>query len=1570
MISIETDTTDYHRSDETLRERENYLETIFDSVQTGLLVIDPETHSIFDVNPAAAKLIGLDRNKIIGSVCHKFICPEDVGKCPITDLGQNIENSEHILLKADGSRIPILKTGIPIKIGDHNYLLESFLDIGERKNIENALQESEAKFRDLSERALVGIYLIQDGVFRYVNPKFAEIHGYSVDEMVDVLGPKDVIYPGDCPIADENIRKRLSGESESIRYETRIVTKKGDIRSVELYGSRTLYQSKPAVVGTALDTTERKNAEEALREAKLAAETSQAQFEQVVSMISDVVWRHDINSKGEYIGSYISPVADRMLGLPDGTIGNSLEKFFSYIHPDDLPSVQEAFSEDTRALVKDFAREFRMLKTDGATIWVRARGSVYPQPDGRITVFGTTSDITERKRAEEALHEARDYLENLFNYANAPIIVWDSSFRITRFNHAFERLTQKSAVDVLGKNLEILFPENSKARSLEYIKLSSSGERWEVVEIPILRSDGSVRIVLWNSANIYDKDGTTILTTIAQGQDITERKSSEDAIKESERRLTEIIDFLPDATFAVDKAGLVIAWNRAMEEMTGIGRNDMIGQGDHAYTVPFYGQRRSQLLDLLDKDDNEIASNYQYVQRKGNSLYAEAFTPALRQGKGAYVWATTGPIYDVLGNRIGAIESIRDITERKYEQDELKNNLRFLETLIETIPSPIFFLDRQGRYLGCNDAFAQQIIGMPNENIIGKTVFELPEAIPPDLAKLYYEQDQKLFRELGTQVYEMQVQCSDGEKRDFFFTKATFKNHTGDVAGIVGVMLDVTKRKHTEETLRASHQIIEGIINSIPMRVFWKDKDLVFLGCNTTFAHDAGFSDSKDIIGKDDYQMGWRDQAELYRSDDRQVIESGRSKLFVEEPQTTPEGNTIVLLTSKVPLRSSDGEIVGVIGTYMDITERKQAEEALQEAKLAAEESWARYAQVVSMISDVVWSYDVDAQAQYIGSYISPVADKMLGVPEGSIGNSFNKFFLYIHPDDLPGVQKTLSEVIRTLVKDKTLEYRLQRADGTMLWVRSKASAYTQPDGRITAFGTTSDITELKQMEKAQRESKEFLDKIINSISDPIFVIDRQHRHILVNEAMCEMSNRICEEFIGKTPYDFFPKEQVDVFVQRDEAVFETGKENVSEEKITDSQGSIRTIITKKTLYTDASGNKSIVGIIMDITDRKKAEEALKVAHDQLLGIIDFLPDATFVIDKEGIVIAWNRAIEAMTDIRAKDILGKGNYEYAIPFYGERKPVLIDLLLKQIKEIEDKYTHIERKDEALEGEAYMPNMKAGAVYLYGKAAALYDSSGNLFGAIESIRDITDRKNAEQIRERLVKELESKNAEMERFTYTVSHDLRSPLITVSGLVGFLKSDLEKGNTTRSTTFLDRITNAIAKMDNLLKDTLELSRIGRVANPPDNVNFDDIVQDALSQVQERITKSGTKITVAQSMPDVFVDRMRIAEVMVNLIENGIKYMGDQAHPEIEIGYRIKDGQYTFFVKDNGMGIDPSQFDKVFELFYKVNAKSEGTGAGLAIVKRIIEVQGGRIWVESENGKGSTFCFNLPQQPSKGV
>ena len=166
-----------------------------------------------------------------------------------------------------------------------------------------------------------------------------------------------------------------------------------------------------------------------------------------------------------------------------------------------------------------------------------------------------------------------------------------------------------------------------------------------------------------------------------------------------------------------------------------------------------------------------------------------------------------------------------------------------------------------------------------------------------------------------------------------------------------------------------------------------------------------------------------------------------------------------------------------------------------------------------------------------------------------------------------------------------------------------------------------------------------------------------------------------------------------------------------------------------------------------------------------------------------------------------------------------------------------------------------------------------------------------------------------------------------------------------------------------MDKLLQSTLELSRIGRVISPPENVPFGEIIGDALSQTAEKIESRGVKVSVAQDMPIVHVDRMRIVEVLVNLIENSIKYMGGQQHPEIEIGQMIRNHDIAFFVRDNGIGLDPTQHDKVFGLFYKVDKKTEGTGAGLAIVKRIIEVHGGRIWIESELGKGCTVCFTLP-------
>jgi len=258
---------------------------------------------------------------------------------------------------------------------------------------------------------------------------------------------------------------------------------------------------------------------------------------------------------------------------------------------------------------------------------------------------------------------------------------------------------------------------------------------------------------------------------------------------------------------------------------------------------------------------------------------------------------------------------------------------------------------------------------------------------------------------------------------------------------------------------------------------------------------------------------------------------------------------------------------------------------------------------------------------------------------------------------------------------------------------------------------------------------------------------------------------------------------------------------------------------------------------------------------------------------------------------------------------------------------------------------------------------------NVRGEVEMVgvicRDITERKRANHERRSLLKALETKNDELERFTYTVSHDLRSPLVTIQGFVEMLQIDLEQNEKEKMVSDLQYIANSATKMDALLKETLQLSRIGRVTNPPEEVPFGEFAKEALEQTTEQIKSSGVEVSVAKDFPTVRVDRIRIVEVLVNLIVNSINYMGDQPQPKIDLGYRVEgeSKETVFFVKDNGIGIDPSQHDKVFELFYKADSSSKGTGAGLAIVKRIIEVHNGRIWIESEKGKGCTICFTLP-------
>jgi PAS domain S-box-containing protein len=750
---------------------------------------------------------------------------------------------------------------------------------------------------------------------------------------------------------------------------------------------------------------------------------------------------------------------------------------------------------------------------------------------------------------------------------------------------------------------------------------------------------------------------------------------------------------------------------------------------------------------------------------------------------------------------------------------------------------------------------------------------------------------------------------------------------------------EMKDRKRAEEALRESENRYRLVVEDMPAMIcrFKPDGTLTFV--NSAYCEYFHMNKEK-LIGQNFFQFIPTEDRKKVKNNFKSLIPE-KSMITYEHQVIAPGGNIVWQEWTDRALFDDAGNLTEYQSIGQDITERKMAEE-----ELIRSEARLKEAQKIAHVGD--WVYNMETEKVSWSEEMR----RITGIGS-SVKASLKTLLNLVHPDDRKIIELSIKEA-REEDKPYDVEYRLIRTDGAERIIHSRAGVVRSEDDRpLRMVGATQDITEQRRIEADLKEAYD----IIKKSPAVVFLWKNQEGWPveLVTDNVKELFGYTAEELIsGVVPYSetVHPDDLDRVAGEVSNYSAERGRQRFTHNpyRIVCKNGKVKWVDDRTYIRRDEEGNIThYQGIVIDVTNSKKAEEALKKSEEKFRDLAEQSPNMIF-INKGGKVVYANKRCEEMMRY-TRDKFYAPDFDFFALIAPESKEIIKKNFMRHMngEEIEPyEYTLINKAGEKINS-------------IITSKLIEYEAEPAILGIVT---DITDRKKMEEEREALIAELEAKNEELERFTYTVSHDLKSPLITIKGFLGLLENDAAKGNTERFKSDITRIANAADNMQNMLSDLLELSRIGRVVNPPEKLLFTELLNEVLESMSSTIEKRKVQIQISPNLPAIMGDRLRVKELLQNLIENSVKYLGEQPEPHIEIDSRQEDTETIYYIKDNGMGIDHRDQEKVFGLFEKLDPRVEGTGIGLALAKRIIELHGGRIWVESEGlSKGSTFCFTIP-------
>jgi PAS domain S-box-containing protein len=1211
------------RAEEIRLESEAKYRNIIDHSPAGMHFYElrPEgTLVLTGANPGADRILGVEHRRFIGKTIEEAFpllaeteIPRQYRK--VAAEGGTWQ-TDHVVY--DGETIHGIYAVTAFRISP-GAMVATFVDITARKKAETGLKEAyervaaaEEKLReqygnlaaaqvriDAHRQQLEEIASMVPGVvyqfyarpdgsrgMYYASARSREFFGLEAD--LEGFFPEFTacVHPDDRARFLASIEDAVKREADW-HFEGRFNKPFGDSRWFEGISSPVSRGGELVYTGVILDITDRKQSEIALLD-------SERKYRTLFETADEGIWTTDAefrtvsaNLKMQELFGY---TGQEMAGRP----------VWDFVPPDEAESMKQELFKRPRGIPGRYER--RWVRKDGTILWCFTSATPVFSPDGTFAgSFGMFTDITERRQMEDALRESEAGYRNILRTAMDGFCVVGMDGSFIDVNEAFCQLLGYSREEVLSLSLPQVEIRETPEDTRNHIR-KIVGKGADRFETRFLRKDK--KLIDVEVSVVYSPSYGGQMITFSR--DITDRKRAEAALRESGEKFRAVIDQSFEFIGLMTPDGILIEANRTALALIGIAESEVLGRP--FWETPWWSH--SPELKKKLKDAIRRAAS-------GETVRFEASHPA---GNGSFIMVdfSVKPVMDREGRILYLIPEGRDITERKQKEDEL----RLMKISADRSSDEVFWMDFAGNILYVNDA-ACRTTGYSREEFLKMKIFDLDPDFPPET----WNASVSDLRKRKTQFITTRHRRRDGSIMDVEIV--TVYVNQDDREYSFAYVRDITERKRTEDALFRSQQMLQIVLDSIPQRVFWKDRNSVYLGCNRPLAEDAGYQDCKDLIGKDDYATSYRATADIYREDDRLVMETGRPKINYEERQDKPDGSQAWLRTTKVPLRNKNGSIIGVMGTYEDITERKRAEVALRESE-------EKYRTLVESSFD-----GIAIHQDGLLVYVNRTGARLLGSdnPETFIGKPAIEI---VAPEFRERIQQRVQDApqdSQDLIREQFL-----RADGTLIDV----DVTTTPSiwkGKPAGYVTFRDITAQIHAEEALRESEEKYRMLVEKSRDGVFIV-QDGRLVFYNKALTDLSGYSAEELDGRPLSDLVAPDDLEMVAGRAHDRAE-GKEvpELYEFSLLHKDRARRIRVRVSAGTGTFRGQPASLGMFYDVTEDRRREEALHESEEKYRALVESTSDFIWEVDATGAYTYVSPQVRRILGYEPEELLGKTPFD-------------------------------------------------------------------------------------------------------------------------------------------------------------------------------------------------------------------------------------------------------------------------------------------------------------------------------------